>query len=487
MNFIRQFVRLTVPARRVFFGPLAVTGFLVLMTGACKKDTDPNPVSHSPITLFTSPQNPLVARIDNPSDGIVELYGTKNAAGVAQQITMLVHQTSADSKAGTYLLFDEQSRPKSILGSDGSKVLLKWQSDSRATVTYVSTDGESQLNTEIDLNDETTGGRLSASPVPIPESAGTGRSVRGDQAIQLKPVVVSESGSIHSSARLAAGQQEVIVNLTNCGGLPSDAEYVSVIMYTEPVTAYKRVGEYQARRITKGMYSVILPTGVSAEVNLSNQDICKGAGKVVDKIFCNKVTKVLRKIGAKAPKANLWTLAGGFILDKVLGKMCQLATPEGELCKANFEDEKKNYWTGDVAFIAKAVSSSGGEPHYSKLTDPIDGKANYPDFKIELGAELKVQPLVLSPDRPVARQSYEVKAAINCVPVNSRIVLSVRGTDSYSDEASTVVYSLDANGAFNFSLIVPGAKTAGIQDEIILTVILPDGRKMTKIASLIFG
>ncbi|MGM9506824.1 hypothetical protein ACS5NO_03825 [Larkinella sp. GY13] len=487
MNISGTFFRLPVAVRRFVFGPLTLAGFLVLMTGACKKETDPAPVSNSPITLFTSPSNPLVARIDNKADGILELYGTKNAAGVTQQLTMLVHQMDPSSKDATYLLLDEQSRLKTILGQDGSKIALKWQTESRATVTYISADGENQVNTEIDLDEEITGGRLAAPAINPVFRAGSGTSVRNNQPLRLRQEFANDAVSIPSGARKAAGQQEVTINLTNCGGLPSDAEYVSVIMYKSPASKSNRVGEFKAHRVTKGMYSVILPTDVSAEVNLSNQDICKGVGKVFDKILCNKVTKVLRKVGSKAPKATPWTLIGGFILDKGLGKLCEITTPEGELCKANFEDEKKNYWIGNVLFIAKAVPTSGGEPRYSRLTDPIDGKASYPDLSVELGAELKVQPLALSPDRPVAQQSYVARASIHCVPVNSRVSLRVVGTDSYTDEVSTVVYSLDANGAFNFSLTIPGAKTSGIQDEIKLTVTLPDGKVITKTASLIFG
>jgi hypothetical protein len=71
-----------------------------------------------------------------------------------------------------------------------------------------------------------------------------------------------------------------------------------------------------------------------------------------------------------------------------------------------------------------------------------------------------------------------------CLKLGSTVTISVEGTDGYTASNVTTINETQQAGTFN--LTVPGAETAGIQDVVTLTVLLPDGTKITRTAQLIF-
>jgi hypothetical protein len=461
---------------------LYLPAFFVMFS--CK---DTQPVKpNSPLTINTNATDPLIASIEKTDASITEFYGVKNAKGIAERIDRILYRENAKSKESSYLNLDEKSRLKSIYTTDGSKYFLNWQSDSKATLTYVSGNGETQYNTEIDLNapDE-----LKTQIFETPQTFSTENlSARRGEDISLQQIQTPNT-SISSSRQSYQQPQlnELKVNVTQCNGLPVDADQVTVIMYRDPGgLSTQRIGEYPGKRIARGLYSVILPSDQATKVEIDFQEACEVVSKLTDKILCGSTIKVLRKI-AKVTKISPVTFAAGTIAEKALEDACEFVSGNAanNACESKFKSQLSTIYTGDISFLASVVPASGGKVKYFPQVI-VNGKSTqYPDLKAELGGEAKVNTMTLTPDRPLAKQSYNAIASIYCLPFNSLVSMSIVGTDGYKNTKTLTVNNLDNTGAFSISLIVPGALT-GIKDDISLKVTLPDGKIITRSASLVF-
>lgn len=458
----------------------------VFTLGSCKI-FDKAPEAKSPIKINTNPNDPLLARVNSSNTGYTELYGSKNANGVPQTIEKIVMLDNSQSTEANYLNFDEQSRLKSLIGKDGSKYLFNWKSDSKAVLTYVSQDGLKQINTEIDLNETENGIRPNNknSPEQIIEPS---QVLRKGQSIIVEQILEKREVKNSVSYKAKAKFQELKIYVTQCNGLPVDAEEVSVIMYKNPDKLYlERIGEYTAFRVTRGIYSVVMPSEQATKIDVNKVEICNALKTIAAEVACSNVSEILRKLAKIGAKVSIPTTIATEVADQIVEDVCNLMLeqPEDKSCEQNFDKTPINLYTGDVSFIAAVVPRNGGKIKYSSMVI-VEGKdVTYPDLKIELGGEIKVNTLTLTPDRPLARQSYVADASFACLPFNTLVTISVIGTDGYKKSSALSVQNLDPNGNFSIRLTVPGA-LQGVKDDIFLEAKTPAGKLIKQTATLIF-
>lgn len=360
---------------------------------------------------------------------------------------------------------------------------MTWKTDALAVLTYISSDGAKQIITEIDLNEPVSNNQVTETAV----NSSSGQFTRLGQHIQVNQVATPQEAINGGIQNNQVALNELKVYVTQCGGLPVDAEQVTVIMYKDPNSlSLKRIGEYTGKRISRGIYSVVMPSAQATKIDVSKVEICEALKAVATNVACSNVSKVLRKIVKTGGKVSLPSIILTEIADRMVEEVCSIMADQTSenACSANFDDTPINLYTGDVAFLATVVPATGGAIKYLPMVI-VDGKnTSYPNLKAELGGESKINALVLNPDRPLAKQPYTATASIACLPINTIVSISVVGTDGYKDTQNLVVNKLDTNGNFTISLGVPGA-VSGIKDDINLTATLPDGKKITRSASLI--
>lgn len=463
------------------FAPAFIKAFsifvaLIIILGSCdllKKEAKPL----SPVIINTNPNDPLVASVSLKNQQITEFYGIKNNKGIVERIDRIVSREKQGVNEADYVNFDEKSRLKSIYLKGGGKFLLTWKTDSKAVVTYLTANGLNQASTELDFNEPDESMRVSFPNVM------QNASIRSGMDMQLKQIASFPEQNTFTNLVSNTSQKELKVYVTQCGGLPADAEQVSVIMYRYPHNpGDKRIGEYIGKRIVKGMYSVILPSDVAFTVGINKQEACQTLTEKISGVACDKTAKKLRKI-LKWGKISIPSAIISSVIDDILESVCEEVANKS--CENSFEDKESTIYTGQLSFLATVIPTSGSNSIYfpEKI---IDGNSlNYPDLKAEIGGEAKANTLILNPDRPTKAQSYKATASISCLPVNTLVTISVIGTDGYKNAKTLVVKNIDENGYFNIELIVPGAAT-GVKDEINLKATLPNGNVIIRNASLVF-
>lgn len=390
------------------------------------------------------------------------------------------------------MYFDETSNLTRIIAEDGSKFIFKWSTNSKAELTFTNADGTQQLNTEIDFDNISSKKRLSS----YQSSPDISTQTRRRQATQIS--VAQEALLTEKKARVAS--QSVDVEVKKCG-FPADAE-VWVYMYkTDKLNQLVKIGEFPTYEVAKGLYSSsVVPDDAAEKIELNLQKICKSAfeqgvcmlgAKTVSKSLCLALTIISAPTGPGA----IAVATACKLVDKALNLVVELGCKEiiddlsvtqkaYEWCDAKFEYRDFRLWIGNLHFIARAYGIAE-KPIDSKLIE-IDGKENYPKLRIDLGDTPSVNSLILQPSKPSARQNYVALASLNCLPYNTRVSLSIVGTDGYQDSQSVMVTSLQSDGTFSVQLIVPGAET-GIYDEVTLEAETPDGKTLHQTASLVFG
>ena len=118
-----------------------------------------------------------------------------------------------------------------------------------------------------------------------------------------------------------------------------------------------------------------------------------------------------------------------------------------------------------------------GKPQ-KEVTMGVDGG----DTIIELDGKPEIRSFSLTPSSPLAGEGYRAYVSYGCIPIGSKIVISVVGTDGYKDSTSQIVVSRDGKA----SLDVPGA-AAGVQDVCSVKIYDPNGNEIaSSVASLKF-
>ena len=102
----------------------------MLSTGCSQDSGDDEPIIdpvNGTITLYSATTEKHLAQTTDEEGNLITLLGTHDALGTPSELESVFVQAPGEigSSEGTFLHFDEQSRPSRILGTDGTVIQLQ--------------------------------------------------------------------------------------------------------------------------------------------------------------------------------------------------------------------------------------------------------------------------------------------------------------------------------------------------------------------------
>lgn len=452
---------------------------LTLIFFSCQKDVPGEEVNNSKITVYSDKSDSRWFTYNSFNFSDFTFYGTKTLDGFPDKLNIIRKANSDSTELGTYFFLDSEKRIESILTVDGLRIDISYDQYDNLNLTFLTGDGEYQLSTSLDHEPaRRTSYHQNLNP-------------RGGIATQIRPTGNVER-IIDSKSILSQG---VLVNVYNCGMIPTNADKVFVRMYDGNLN---KIGVFPANHIGMGLYSAILPSNVAGDYILTAKDLCNfgvalASGGIVIKGGKIALTIALREGLKRAASDKVKKEIEKAIED--VQTLNDIATEIGKIkelfCTAKLDEYSVNF--GGVKFIVEAHSPGNGNNPievsrgivYSPMIES-NANATYPNLSVNLGDNSRIKgPILLNPERPNVNQGYTASANFECLPLNTRIVMEVSGTDGYYDRQ---VFITDFNNSHQFSLWVPGAKAKGIQDIVTVYGATPSSHSIgTRKASLVFG
>jgi len=451
--------------------------------------------------------DPLLLRAIATDGQIIDFVGTRDATGVPLSLNLIEIRPPSDDGSANPLryLLDSDHRPVRIHNSDGTQFDFTWITATQVALAVLTPDGQTQVNTFVDLSlaPSAPGSSSIASPIPsgaiavVPTGGSTFTSntaPRGGQRVILQHGGSPSAAAVNGIAAMTVASSSVNVQVDGCGGLPTDGDVYVKVLDTQGVF----LGQYPATRVSQGNYVAGLPSGLAPTLNPG--EICGTLATVLGatcdwlidipgapQYLCAALTIAVAATGVGAVVAGEIAAAceavtGGLELYcKTLNTSGAPGSPSlaDVLCESEALDRT---FTADVLLVPIVIAlptNIVGSP----LRAP--GNGPFPDLLVDLGIHTTIRSLTLNPANPVAQQSYVATADIFCLPFGTVVTLSIIGTDGYTDSVSTTINTTQESGTFTLS--VPGAANAGIRDVDTVTVVLPDGEQLTLNASLVFG
>ena len=446
----------------------------------CKKeDTVSTKKALSNITIMTNANDPLLLTAIGENNEIINIYGEREE-GLPISATQIEIYDS-DTIPNLFLL-DDENRPTKFIANNGVRFDFEWINNSTIALTVISADGETQLNTEVDLTNDSVEYKSF-------KTQGFSKTQRKKGELSL----VKETNIINQLKSLdkVTSDNSCKLYVTKCGELV-DAD-VRIDITTDEYYADDRtfLRSIYPKRITAGVYEATIPSNVAPSVNPA--DVCSSISNVLDNIcltgigdpemgtvVCTYMTAALTAtvIGA-AVAAEFFTACELLNANMIL--YCQTIgqlPPGTSLCDAEF----LNF---EIVSDIKLRGVGIGIPyHIYGYPVSAPGEGPYPNLELDLGSETQISGFYLQPSKPSEGQNYLAIAKIFCVKTFSSITISIVGTDGYEDsisfEASSDEYYKE------YVLSVPGAER-GVRDVCTLEITLLDGTVIKRTASLVFG
>ncbi|MEP3389967.1 MAG: hypothetical protein ABJO02_17380, partial [Reichenbachiella sp.] len=225
------------------------------------ESSDPEP---SRFTLMTNSNDPQFLSVEATSGELIEVFGTRNNFGAPEQIDQIIVK-GIDQKEQVYFL-DDQGRPNEILTDNGTKFSLEWLSETDVALTILSPDGSTQINTEIDLLDNSSGRIQNVDPT-------NGRTQRNN----ILSATYTSKSMVAAGPTNTESSDGTTVNVFQCG-VPKDADvYVDV-----ETTNGSLIRRLRPIRISEGVYSTKIPNELASTIE--PDEICKSVKSVLDNI-----------------------------------------------------------------------------------------------------------------------------------------------------------------------------------------------------------
>lgn len=248
-----------------FFLLIAVAS---LFASSCEKDDDvikePEEKLKSNFTLMINGNDPLIATANEDDGSEIDFFGTRYSNGVPLLINLITVKHANDTMQ--YFL-DEQGRPIKMIAANKTEFYLEWTGFSKAILTVVTKDGETQINTEVDFN--TSNGRIYSERKKMSESA------RLNESLKLEFLPGSNSTSSYGAKIL--NDANCLISVTKCD-LPNDA--LSNISVIAKSTAGEHLGYFPAKRLESGKYGVSIPNNTAPRLNLS--EVCESVAGTLE-------------------------------------------------------------------------------------------------------------------------------------------------------------------------------------------------------------
>ncbi|HCQ15139.1 MAG TPA: hypothetical protein DIU20_02685, partial [Cryomorphaceae bacterium] len=115
----------------------------------CKKKENNTGDTQAQFTVMTNASDPQLLSAITPEGDIIDLYGERDENGIPLNINQVIIKSNTNGEQ-TFLL-DDLLRPTDIFANNGVRFHLNWLSSYEFALTAYSNDGETQINTLVDL------------------------------------------------------------------------------------------------------------------------------------------------------------------------------------------------------------------------------------------------------------------------------------------------------------------------------------------------
>jgi hypothetical protein len=473
----RDFVRIAgISLAGVAVGGTSLLGACDLFTG-----NDDKKGEDSPFTLMTNPTDPLLLRATT-AGGTVEYFGSRDSRGVP---TRVEHVTVDVGGEAHRFALGANSLPYHIDTPSGVQFYLEWTGPREAVVTTVSANGEYQVTTRVDFASPPSTQSI-VNPAQV-----TPRALRSGKRVRLSVAGLPDAPPLQTNPT----GNTVAVRVLRCGAVDNGTVMVDVVVRGPDGRFLLSV---PAVRGADNLFRATIPGNIAPTYNLQENcldledifslpcDVLEGLGEGAAVFICNAIAVAIDAATFPSGEAAL-LMAGCHRMVPAMEAYCATlgASPQpgspslGQmLCEAAFEDRdipRDISLTAQVRALPQSVSSS---------TVTVSAGGPFPLLTVDMGGQPAIRDLTLSPSNPGRGVDYVARAQIYCIPAGSTVTMSIIGTDGYRDEVSYAVAQTNVNASYDLN--VPGADS-GVQDQVTLRVALPDGRILTRTASLVFG
>jgi YD repeat-containing protein len=425
------------------------------------------------LTVMSNANDPLLVRANVPGNKVIDVYATRDNLGKPIAVTDIVIKSPTDT---LYYKFNAQQRLSAIFTPNGTQFHFSWISQNKANLTVLGPDGVSQLSTQVDFSSQPQVARVNTDGVE-----------RVNTPLQLS----FTPGPLSQVSATAAPAQNAVISVLQCQSLTDAQVYVVAKSLSGSV-----LGNFPAQRISKGKYSVGIPTSLAPTINPG--EYCEAIADVLGYAclavenpslpiyFCAALTTLVASSGYGAafagPVLSACTaaMAGLELYCGTFGAEPAPGAPSlaDMICKSKYLDRTIVQDITITPYVIALPSNVYG------LSATVTPQGNIPPLTVTLNSQTAIRTLDLVPPAPAAFQSYVAKVDVFCLQAGSLVTVSVVGTDGYQNSVNYNITSTQGEG--QFTLTVPGAATPGIRDVVTVRITLPNGTIITKTASLIF-
>ncbi len=429
------------------------------------------------------------------------ISGQKDSQGAPTKIESMVVKNANEAEK-TYIYMNSNEQIERITAPNGVEMTFDWVGAHMAAVTLVDPSTGEQLNTVVDFANQKTTTRAINYDAPM-------RS--GEAKMTLEPTK-HENVSMPQVAMTRATQGftgNITVEICDA---PADvnALYVEVfnafIGHNTMPSKQESILYIKCKKVSTGKYQFNVPDNYSGKANIGS--------------ICSKIDDILSTIC----KFNAWTLPGSGAKEYLCIAISAAITAAGSGISAPVAAAFGKACLAATISIDTACSlANGGVP----VPDEMDieglstklcnllkeydadmsgvfvqphvyyaGKDNYFDGTwlkstekyneiLTFGNFPAINSFSLIPSAPAANQGYKAVAKLSCMKKGTKIVMDIVGTDGYH-KTETKTVSEDTIGEYTATMSVPGSY-AGVHDVVNINVTTPDGTKLHKQASLVFG
>lgn len=472
-------------------------GATLALTTACSSDDDMGSggggpsVSQNEVVVYTNTTDPRIATVTTPSNEVITYFGERDAVGMPMALTAIDVTTNGDMDS---FQLDSDARPVRALATNGTSFEFEWQPNGTSVVvSALSPSGEVQVSTLVDFTEP----RLTEGPRPI-EPLVTNTSMRaGIRSTSFTGPPDVGAGIASQSLPLGSGSGAVITTVLDCG-LARNGLGVRTLVFDESNSEF--IGSFPTTSVGDGMYASMVPIGqtttgidqtvcetIESTLGLSCTALEGIGGPAGATRFCVSISAALDAIAFGPTGEFVAILAACESVVASLSLYCETLgagapggpSIAGQLCDQLFEDETTPATirvSGCVSALPQDVCSS--ESVVSTL-------GSFPvQLSIDLGSNVQIRTLTLDPSNPAEGQSYTAILDVSCLPTGSSVVMSILGTDGYSDSRTFDVSAGQLEGLFNLN--VPGAQS-GVMDTVTGRVSVNGDEVAMRVASLVFG
>lgn len=411
----------------------------------------------------------------------ITLIGEKDENGCAKNIYLMKYATT-DGKLLTR--YDEQMRPTSI-NYNNVEITFDWIDNSRAIIKAFDPVTRTYITTEWDANDKSNSiakaKEVTRSSNVAPRSGELKLTIKERQ----QPSRMTRAFSVDDIS-----DQYCTFSVTQCN-YPKDVSTWIGLISAKPYKFIENLEYY--KKISTGVYLYRIPSG-SYPSKATNQELCQN----IDNWILSPLQVGLTWLAGFSSVADVIALAcastGIGVPPAAILEALTVATVVGAGTLSVFMDANgtqglMSTFNPDWYYKEYVVSDLILSPHIITSTDVIDLEKKQinpetQDIRIsyDIDGDPTIDSFVLEPDFPAEGQSYVATATFHCVPIGSKITMSIVGTDGYTNSKSETVSTTSGIA----ELYVPGAAT-GVRDVCTVVINPPYGESITMTASLMFG